>query len=166
MNNSGDKILLSGLPLGKHFSILTKLYFGALTKRLEHLDLERYFSILILAEKNASNCTQQFLSNQLKIDKASMVRIIDYLVKKKYLKRTVNANDRRERRIELTAKAKQVLPELHKGVAEMNKTAMKGLNQKQVKDFNFTFNILFENLSKEPSSRIIVNYKKAKASTK
>lgn len=154
--------LFPELPVGRRFAILTKMYFGALTKRLEHLEIERHYSILLLIEKSPDKCTQQYISNMLKIDKASMVRIIDYFVKKKYLKRTVNPNDRREHWMELTGKALKIMPEIHKGISDINKYVVAGLSAKEVKNFHSTIDKVFENLSKAPSDRIIVNYKKAK----
>jgi MarR family transcriptional regulator for hemolysin len=157
--------LLSEMPLGRHFAMLTKMYFGALTKRLEHLEIDRHYSILILVEKNPEKCTQQFISNELKIDKASMVRIVDYMVKKDFLKRTINPSDRREHRMELTAKAKKFMPVIHKEISNLNSAATKGLNNNQVKEFYSAISKVSVNLTKEPAKRVIVNYK-AKASSK
>ena len=151
------------MPLGRHLTIITKLYFGALTKRLEHLEIDRNFSILILIEKNPEKCTQQYISNQLKIDKASMVRIVDELVGKNFLRRSINPKDRREHWVELTAKAIKIMPKIHEGIAELNDIATLGMTAKQVKDFYSAINKISANLVKEPAHRIIVNYKKAKA---
>jgi MarR family transcriptional regulator for hemolysin len=85
-------------------AILAKTYFGALTKRLEHLEIERYYSILILIENHGADCTQQFICDELKMDKVSMVRIVDYLVEKKYVKKVVNPKDRREHLFNLQKK--------------------------------------------------------------
>jgi MarR family transcriptional regulator for hemolysin len=147
------------LPLGKHLSIVTKLYVGVLTKNLGHLVVERHFSILILIEKNKGKCTQQYLSDALYIDKASMVRIIDDFVKKNILKRTVNPSDRREHWIELTSKGKKTVPEIIKGVKDLNATALKGLSKKQTNDFFATLKAIGNNLKDIPANRVILNYK-------
>jgi DNA-binding MarR family transcriptional regulator len=154
--------LYSVLPLGRHLSLVTKMYVGALSKKLEHLELKKNYSILILIENSEAKCTQQFLCDFLKIDKASMVRIIDDFVKKKYLKRAVNPNDRREHRLELTPKAKKIMPEIYSGIKELNSKAMSGLNKKQAQDFYKSISVINANLSKEPANQIIINYKKAK----
>lgn len=101
-----DHKLSYQLPLGKHLGVITRLYVGALSRRLDHLDLERHYSILILLEKNEQGCTQQYISNYLKVDKASMVRITDILAKKGYIKKQKSKVDRREHQICLTEKAK------------------------------------------------------------
>lgn len=151
------------LPLGRHFSVLTKMYYGALTKRLEKLDVDRHYSVLIfIDEMNEKKCTQQFISDSLKIDKASMVRIIDTLVKKKYLVRASNPADRREHWMELTPKAKKDIPVIRDGIKELNKIAFQGLTKKETETFRNVLSLLYANLDKEPSDRILVNFKKVK----
>ena len=159
---SKQKDLVTDLPLGRHLAILTKLYYGALTKRLEHLEIEKHYSVLVLVDKAEQKCTQQCISDILKIDKASMVRIIDYLVKKNYLLRKPNLSDRREHLLELTARAVKVMPEIYKVIRELNEFALNGLNLEAVKLFNNALSVISTNLSKLPSDRILVNYKKIK----
>lgn len=159
---SKQKDFLTELPLGRHLAILTKLYYGALTKQLEHLEVEKHYSVLILVDRTEQKCTQQCICDTLKIDKASMVRIIDYLVKKNYLVRKPNLSDRREHLLELTARAVKVMPEIYRVIKELNECALKGLNLDAVKLFNNTLSVINTNLSKLPSDRILVNYKKIK----
>ncbi len=150
------------LPLARHLSVLVKMYYGALTKRLEHLEIERYFTILIFVEKNNVKCTQQYISDKLKIDKASMVRMIDDLVTKNYLVRTVNPNDRREHWISITSKAKKIMPIIHKEIKALNKIALNGLSENEQTVFNNAMCLIYQNLEQLPADRVFVNYKKAK----
>jgi DNA-binding MarR family transcriptional regulator len=160
MKSSSD--LFNLLPLSRHFSVLTKMYIGALTKKLGHLEIDRCYSILVLIEQNEDNCTQQFLCDYLKFDKASMARIIDGLVKKDFVKRSVNPNDRREYRMSLTPKAKKTMPEIHHAIKDLNASAFSGMSKKQAEDFYKSISAIRKNLEKEPANRIIINYKKAK----
>jgi DNA-binding MarR family transcriptional regulator len=155
-----------GFPLGRRFGLLMRLYFGALTKKLEALDIDRHYSILILLESTEENYSQQSISNLLKIDKASMVRMIDYLVKKGYLKRLVNPDDRREHHICLTEKAKKTLPRIHTAINELNDTATAGLTTTQIKSFYQGLELLTENLASEPGHTIVVNITKTKPARK
>lgn len=154
--------LFSKLPLGRNLAILTKDYYGALSKKLEHLEIDKQYSVLIFIEQHPQNCTQQFISDSLKIDKASMVNVIDYFVKKKFLKRTTNINDRREHHIELTSKAISILPELHEKISELNNEALSGLSKSEIEVFEKAICTICTNLNKLPSSKIIINYKKQK----
>ena len=161
-----SKIFPSGFPLGRRFGLLMRLYFGALTKKLEALDIDRHYSILILLEASEENCSQQYISNLLKIDKASMVRVIDYLVKKGYIRRGVNPKDRREHHICLTEKARRMLPKIHKAINSLNETATAGLTASQIKSFHAGLDQLTLNLLDEPAHTIIVNVKKTKSARK
>jgi len=149
-------------PFGRHLTAVTKLYVGALRKRFEHLDLERNYSVLILIENTRKNCTQQFIADCLQKDKTSMVGIIDTLVKRGYIRRVKNPLDRREHIIQLTDKAKKTLPEIHKGINELNAVTTKGLSKQEVKVFHQTLRLISENLSKEPGYNIVASFEKAK----
>ncbi len=153
-----SKTLPINLPLGRRFGILVRLYYGALTKRLEQLDIDRHFSILIFLENNDGTCNQQFISNLLKIDKVSMVRIIDYLVKRKYVKRVVNIDDRREHQIHLTNKARKMLPVIHTAVDSLNEVAMGGFSPKKVKNLYKDIDTLISNLEAEPAHTITMKF--------
>lgn len=157
MNNN----ICDRLPLGRSLAILAKTYYGALTKRLEHLEIERYYSILILIENNGTTCTQQFICDELKMDKVSMVRIIDYLIDKKYVKKVVNPNDRREHFIQLTTKAIKILPEIHMAIDEVNAAALNGINKVAQKELYHNLNAIQRNLAHLPAQKIFINYKKS-----
>jgi DNA-binding MarR family transcriptional regulator len=163
---SENSIFPTGFPLGRRFGLLMRLYFGALTKKLEALDIDRHYSILILLESSEEHYSQQSISNLLRIDKASMVRMIDYLVKKGYIKRLVNPNDRREHHVCLTEKAKKMLPRIHTAIHELNETATAGLSSRQLQNFYQGLDTLTENLASEPGHTIVVNFKKVKPARK
>lgn len=160
---SVPKTYTTQFPLGRRFGLLMRLYFGALTKRLEALDLDRHYSVLILLETSQEKCSQQDISEFLRIDKATVVRMLDFLVRKKYIKRVVNPNDRREHHICLTDKARKDLPLIHKAIDELNETALNGLTDTQIKNFYAGLEALTSNLVEEPAHNIIVNVKKAKS---
>jgi|SRR6218665_82641 len=153
--------LIESLPLGRSLSLLAKTYFGTLTKRLEHLEIERHYSVLIFLEQAGNSCTQQTICDALRIDKVSMVRMLDHLGDKKYLKKTVNPTDRREHMIELTPKGKNALPEIYAAMKSLNKEAFKGLTKENQKDFYKWISIIQSNLDPLPSQKIYMNFKKA-----
>ena len=160
--SKSEKDIYVQMPLGKLCAMITKPYFGALILKMEHLGIEKHFSVLILLEKK-QNCTQQFISDTLQIDKVSMVKVIDGLAKKGLAKRVQNPKDRREYFIELTPKAHKILPEIHKGINELNETAFKGFNLKERKKFFESLVKVYHNIEHLPFSHIILNYQKAKS---
>ncbi|MDF2437813.1 MAG: MarR family transcriptional regulator [Bacteroidota bacterium] len=153
--------LFERLPLGRSLSLLAKTYFGALTKKLEHLEVERYYSILIFIEESGKGCSQQYICDHLKIDKVSMVRILDYLIKKKFIKKVQNPKDRREYFIELTPKAEKTMPEIHREIKNLNDVAFKGLSREKQKEFYRNMCLIYDNVETLPAHKIFVNYKKA-----
>lgn len=157
MNNEKD--IFKELPLGRHWAILSKVYVGALTKKLEALDIERHYSLLIVLH-NKPDCNQKCLTEILRIDKASLVRVIDHLSKKGYVKRVINPSDRREHYIRLTPKAEKVIPVITKAVRELNAVALKGLSKSGVELFYDTLRNAQDNLNKEPLNKVMIHYKK------
>lgn len=152
--------LFDEMPLGRHLAVLTKMYYGALTKRLGNIDIDRQYSTLVLIQKNKQKCTQQYISDTLKIDKASMVGIIDYFVKCGYIIRTPNPSDRREYWLELTPKAKKTMPLINKEIKALNKIAMKGLSISETEILKKGLSTLCANLGQLPTDKISINYKK------
>ena len=156
-----EKDICEILPLGKLCAMITKPYFGALTLKMEHLGIEKHFSVLILLDQK-SPCTQQHISDSLQIDKVSMVKVIDGFAKKGLVKRVQNPKDRREHFIELTPKAHKILPQIYKAVEDLNQMAFENFKPKEQKDFYKALTKVYRNIEHLPTSHVIVNYKKTK----
>jgi MarR family transcriptional regulator, transcriptional regulator for hemolysin len=154
------KQLDQNMPLGKFMGAITKIYFGALSKNLEHLGTDRHFSTLIAIDTAEQKCTQQYLSDLLNFDKVSMVRMLDYLVAGKMITRSVNPKDRREHIIELTTKAKKIMPDIHKGVKKMNETALKAVNKKDREVFYACLATILKNIENLPANEVDIKLTK------
>lgn len=144
-------------PLAFNLNALAKLYFGVQSRQFNELDIDRYFFVLSLIVKH-KNSTQQCLSNCLKIDKASMVRIIDYLTENGYVKRELNPNDRREYIIVPTGRAEKLYPELIKSFRSNNEAAFKGFSAAEKESFYDMLERMFQNLSGLPADQYFVKY--------
>jgi DNA-binding MarR family transcriptional regulator len=153
--------LYKNMPLGKMCAMVTRPYFGALTLKTEHLKIEKNFSVLILLEEN-KNCTQQYISCVLQIDKVSVVKIIDGFTKKGLVKRVQNPKDRREYFVELTPKAHKVLPQVHKTIKELNDIAFKGFSAKEREAFAEALVKVYHNIEHFPSSHVTIYKTKKK----
>ena len=139
---------ITEFSFGRKFSLLGKLYFAELVHSLEHLDIERNFSVLVLLDKMGNQCSQKFIADNLHIDKTMMVGVIDDLSKKKYIKRVQNPNDRREYWIQLTDKAKKTMPEIKETVQRLNKLTLKGLSEAEVAKFHKQLQRIYLNVKK------------------
>jgi DNA-binding MarR family transcriptional regulator len=147
------------LSIGKTMAVITKNYYGALSKRIEHLGIDRNFNILILIDTAKEKCTQQYLSDMLDCNKVLMVKKLDYLVEKKMITREMNADDRRERIINLTVKGKRIVPQIQKEIAEMNNIALKGFTKKDLDLFKNFLNTTERNLKNLPVNTVDIKIK-------
>ncbi len=138
-------------PLSFRFHILSKKYVSAVAHLLERIDMERHFYTLSIIENNGS-VTQQCLANCLEIDKASVVRIIDYLTEKGLVERVKNPDDRRAHLIVATNKAKKNLLKINNAFGEINRAAFKGFTKKEQNHFIEMSNKIMQNLIAFPTN--------------
>ena len=121
-------------PLSLMFNMLFKKYYHAAEQQLVSAELDRYFYVLGLICKH-EEITQQCLANCLQIDKATMVRVIDYLTDKGLVKRTPHSEDRRAYIISPTAKGLKLAPKIEATFSNLNKLAFKGFSSEEKKMF-------------------------------
>lgn len=149
------------VPVGTRALILSKLYFGVLSKSLEDLEIERYFSILYFLNDN-NGCSQQFICNHLAIDKTAMVKVVDYLIKAGYISRQVNTEDRREHIIVLTKKGQKHTAGIVKSFNEIDEKIFSTITKQDRTAFTRVLSTLSENLKVLPGNDLHFNYKKTK----
>lgn len=135
-------------PLGKVFTLTGKSFLHLLNEKLSHLDIDRDYYALILIEKGEGLLTQNELAAKLETDKVSVVRIVDYLTSKGYVKRMASAADKRKYCLTLTDKAIEVLPGIKQSMQESTETAFNGLTQSQKDEFMSLLGQIKSNLSK------------------
>lgn len=147
------------IPVGTRALILSKLYYGVLSKSLEDLDIERYFSILYFLNDN-NGCNQQCICNNLAIDKTAMVKVIDYLMKAGYIARKVNPGDRREHFIVLTKKGKLRSEDIVKSFDAIDAQIFGSVSKNDRDVFLKVMNRLSDNLKMLPGDDLFFNYRK------
>ena len=143
-----DKNILQLPPLGKVFTLTGKSFLHLLNEKLSYLDIDRDYYALILIEAGNGNLTQNELAGMLETDKVSVVRIVDYLTLKGYVKRQENAADKRKYCLTLTEKARETLPEIKRSMQESTETAFTGLSESQQTTFLSLLGQIKNNLSK------------------
>lgn len=145
MRNSQHMLQLP--PLGKVFTLTGKSFLHLLNEKLSYLDIDRDYYALILIEMGEGMLTQNELAGKLETDKVSVVRIVDYLTSKGYVKRKESEEDKRKYCLTLTEKAKEALPGIKQSMQECTETAFNGLTQNQQKEFMFLLGHIKNNLS-------------------
>ena len=135
-------------PIGRILSHTGKSFLHLLNEKLSSLDIERSYYALIMIDLGLGELTQQELANQLETDKVSIVRIVDYLAGKGYVKRVRSSVDRRKYSLTLTDKSKGILPGIKRAMQEVTSIAYNGLTELQQKEFLSVLGIIKSNLSK------------------
>jgi MarR family transcriptional regulator, transcriptional regulator for hemolysin len=147
-------------PLGVVFALLAKHYVGAVSEKLKHLEIERYWYVILKIHEQKKPITQKELGNLINLDKTYMVRIVDYLTKKDYVVRKQNLEDRREYFIELTPNAKMAIPDIKAAFESINLSALSGINKDQLTCLEHCLKTIDSNLQDLPSTSININFKK------
>lgn len=147
------------IPIGTRALILSKFYFSVLSKNLENLDVERYYSILNFLYEN-NGCNQQYICNNLAIDKTAMVKVIDYLIKAGFVDRNVNPDDRREHFIVLTRKGLKQTEEIVQSFKAIDEDMFDGISAEDRATFEQVLAQLTGYLKGLPSTDLFFNMKK------
>ncbi len=147
------------VPVGTKALIMSKRYYGVLSKCLEDLEIERYYSMLYFLSEN-DGCTQQHICNNLAVDKTAMVKVIDYLIKAGYIDRNVNPDDRREHFIVLTKKGVKHTQEIVNAFKSLDDKIFENVSKTEKEIFIKVLCRLTSTLEILPSNDLFFNYKK------
>jgi DNA-binding MarR family transcriptional regulator len=156
----------SELPIGRLLGRNAHLYLGALNTRLDHLEIERYYAPLIIIEHFYPQTSQQEIADHLGINKAAMVRILNYLTRHGYIKREIDKGDKRRNRIHLTPKAAANMKQIHEAVKELNKACSQNVTYEDWGTFLKVLKKMNENLLQLPGREIVVNIRSRKQEIK
>ncbi|OXB08192.1 MarR family winged helix-turn-helix transcriptional regulator [Flavobacterium pectinovorum] len=123
-----------------------KLAQKNITKVVKDITIDQCLVLIILNDNQ--NISQKELANLVFKDNASITRMIELMVKKQYLNRTIHLEDRRKFNLEITNKGITTL-ELMKPVIKINrKTALDGLSLEEIALLNKTLNKIIANCKK------------------
>lgn len=156
-----DNLRNTDVPVGTKALILSKLYYGVLSKQLESLDIERYFSVLYFIHQNP-RCTQQEICNHLAVDKTAMVKVMNYLLKADYISREINPEDRREHFVVLSKKGKRMSTKIVKAFQNIDKKMFAGVSKTEQKIFLNVMMKAMSNLAQLPANDLFFTYNKTK----
>jgi len=123
-----------------------KLAQKNITKVVKDITIDQCLVLIILNDNQ--NISQKELANLVFKDNASITRMIELMVKKEYLNRTIHLQDRRKFNLEITNKGITTL-ELMKPVIKINReTALDGLSLEEIALLNKTLNKIIANCKK------------------
>ena len=93
-----------------------------------------------------STATQQQMALKVFKDMASMTRIVELLVRKNYLLRKFNTNDRRRFDLELTATGKNLLQQIQPLIVSNRSTALNGISDENLQILQFELEKITSNV--------------------
>lgn len=149
------------IPTGTRTLLLSKLYYGILSKSLDKLDIDRYFAVLLFLSKH-KNCCQQVICDNLLIDKAAMVKVLDYLSKAGLIGRKTNPNDRRQHFIVLSKKGEKQTKEIQRTVQLIEQKVFENVPKADEIVFKRVMEQLSINMKQMPLNHLRFNYKNTK----
>jgi MarR family transcriptional regulator, transcriptional regulator for hemolysin len=103
------------------------------------ITIDQWLVIKTLLEN--PNIKQQDLGEKVFKDNASVTRIIELLVKAKYLKRKNNVEDRRRSGLEVTAEGKKIITDVQRIVLKNRSVALNDINKS---DMEIAKKVLFK----------------------
>ncbi len=135
------------ISLGYWAAIVAQQYYTLMLHRLQKYDLDRGFYAMLMIADAEGKLSQQQLAQTMKIEKVTMLRIIDLLSAKGYVERFDDPGDRRKHLIRLLPKGRPVVKDIRKAYQELNDLAFTGLNPSQRKVFIEQLNGILDRLS-------------------
>ena len=110
------------------------------------ITIDQWLIIKVLMEN--PGISQQKLSELVFKDSASVTRIIELLVKSKYLKRKVNENDRRKSNLEITQAGYQIIEDVQRIVLKNREEALNGISKNELQTLYGILTKVIENCNK------------------
>jgi DNA-binding MarR family transcriptional regulator len=146
---------MNSLLLLETIAAFSRLFTETISKKIDGLDIDRYYIVLVTIANSKEKLTQQDICEILHIDRAMMVKKIDYLSLHNYVKRIVNPNDRRERIIVLTSKARKTLPRIEATYSAITDTAFNKIKKEENEVFFRVLEKVNKTLREIPYNRIV-----------
>ena len=88
--------------------------------------------LLLIILNNNATYSQKEIAELIFKDNASITRIIELMVQKKYLLRKINESDRRKFNLEITKKGKKTIELLTPIIQKNRKDALEGLSKNEI----------------------------------
>ena len=114
-----------------------------ISSKIEKITIDQSITLILLSK--FPELTQNALAELLFKDNASLTRIIDTMVKHRFLKRSMNDQDRRRYNLEITSQGEKNLEELSVIISNNRKKALLGITQTELNQLNIILNKIKSN---------------------
>ncbi len=144
-----NTVVCPELPLGRRMAMIVKLYQNAVKQRISKPSVGRNHAVLVYLSRKPEALSQQELVENLGIDKATMVRVLDELFDEGFIERQAHPHDRRSHQIVLTEIGKAQLPAICEAVDAVTRQMMLGLSENEEQQFALCLSKIQANLLQE-----------------
>lgn len=117
--------------LEKSIKMYRKYAQKQLTKAGFEITIDQWLVLKTIQENK--NISQNQIAEMVFKDFASITRIIELLVKKKFVTRKIDTNDRRKFELEITNNGNKIIKDIYPIVIENRKQALTGFNEQEIK---------------------------------
>jgi len=117
-----------------------------ISEKIKDITIDQGLVLLFLNDH--PDLTQKEIAELVFKDNASMTRMINTMVQKKHLKRSMNKEDRRRYKIEITKKGKQVLETLPPIIHHNRNASLKGITKNELKQLEIILGKIKTNCTK------------------
>jgi MarR family transcriptional regulator, transcriptional regulator for hemolysin len=152
------KVKIYGFEMAR----ISEVYLSNLSTILAPHGLERfYFPLLHLCE-NSGKLTQKDFAEALRRDKVFTMRVVDYLCDRGLVVRKKKDLDRRCQLLEVTNKAKELVPKIEEGIAKTDSLLFHNFSLEEKKVFKTGMTKLYETINSLPEPEFLVQAVKRK----
>lgn len=147
---------------GFEMSRISEVYLSTLSSIMTPQGLDRYFFPLLYLCEHSGNLTQKDLAEAIRRDKVQTMRIVDYLCDKNLLVRKQDCNDRRCQLLEVTDKAKELIPKIKEAIIKTDNLLFHDFSKVEKEDFKTGMDKLFATINTLPDPEFIIQAFKRK----
>jgi DNA-binding MarR family transcriptional regulator len=141
---------------GFEMARIAEVYLSTLSTIMKPEGIERYFVPLLYLCEHSGRVTQKDLAEALGRDKVSAMRMVDSLCDKGLILRKQDCNDRRCQLLEVTAKARALVPKIKQGIEQTNNLLLQHFLEPEKKEFRKSIDKLLKTMQSLPEPEFIV----------
>lgn len=134
-------------PLGYILGLPLKVFLNLVAVEFRNKEIELTFEQFVMLRMIDSNSDliQQDIANHLQKDKSLVVRQMNGLIKKKYVVRLTNREDKRKKNLLLTPKGTEMMNRITELTFEVSNKLLAGVDAKDYEAFRRVLNKIQEN---------------------
>ena len=129
--------------LEKSIKVYRKYAQNQILKNGYDITIDQWLVLKTMQENK--NLSQNQIAELVFKDFASITRIIELLVKKKYIQRTIDNNDRRKFVLDITEEGNKIIGKIYPIVAENRKKALTDLNLEEINNLKTQLDKIINN---------------------